>query len=898
MPPPVARPDPAVARVVESGGEGVSAPASGPTPGLSAAASLATLALGGMAWQAGPGTLLWAGLVVGGISLPLGLALQAWRYQRLARQQAQANALRLQTLARRDQQLRRAEQVAQLGSFDWNLADGSLHWSDGHFRLWGLAPAAQAPDYDHFCRSVHPDDQAAREAQVQRSLASGSYDCHYRILLPGGALRHIHARGEVLFDAAGTAQRLIGTVQDVSTQREAEARLHTHEFVVNAIADPISVIDKDRVYHLVNDAWCRVTGLTREQVIGQAPNAALQQVGSPERDQALQRCLDQDRQQVTLVDKAWPDLGLRSWEVTFYPYHEPGNPRRGAVLQTRDVTDRLAAQAALAASVDKLRLTLNATGDAIFASDALTPTEPLLFVNRRTLEMWRIPPERADRLSPADLIAFGRPFFIDPAQEQATLTEVIASGQAREGRIYLNDGRVLDWRCIPAQQAGRQLRVWSYRDITAQAHAEQGLQAAKDEAERANRAKSMFLSSMSHELRTPMNSVLGFAQLLESDTDPALSPRQRAQVGEILHGGAHLLALINDLLDLARIEADQLAMQRQAVPVQAMLAECAALLAPLARRRSIQLQLDLADNATGSSAGLAALADPTRLRQVLLNLLGNAIKYNHDGGWVRLAAGRQDGRVRLTVQDGGPGIPAAHQPHLFQRFVRVQAESGPVEGAGIGLALSRELLRLMQGEIGLHSEAGHGCSFWITLDAADAGPPDTPPGADTVALSALPARPGPVAAPDAQPTPRRRLLYIEDNEVNTLLMRAMIERLPGVSLDCAGLPLDGLAMAIANPPALILADIQMPGIDGYELLRRLRAHPATQHIPVIAVSANAMPQDLADGRAAGFADYLSKPLALPRLLAAVSAALAIGPWGLPRATAPITGPGPGDPEAH
>ena len=235
----------------------------------------------------------------------------------------------MQRLARRDRQFRHAEQVARIGSFDKDRVNGKLHGSAGHCRLWRLAPTAQAPRYGHFRRSIHPDDRADREAQV----------------LPDAALRHIHSRGEVLFDAAGTAQRLIGTVQDVSTQREAEARLHTHECVVNAIDDPISVIDEQRAFHVVNDAWCRITGLAREQVIGQLPGASLQRVNSPEREEALQRCLDQNRQPVTLVEKDMPGLGLRSWEVTIYPYREPHSQRKGAVMVTRDVTERLAEQA-------------------------------------------------------------------------------------------------------------------------------------------------------------------------------------------------------------------------------------------------------------------------------------------------------------------------------------------------------------------------------------------------------------------------------------------------------------------------------------------------------------------------------------------------------------------------
>ena len=318
-----------------------------------------------------------------------------------------------------------------------------------------------------------------------------------------------------------------------------------------------------------------------------------------------------------------------------------------------------------------------------------------------------------------------------------------------------------------------------------------------------------------------MNAMLGFAQLLELDTDPA---RQRAQVGEIRQGGLQLLALINGLLDLARIEPDRLAVLRRAVPVQALLADCVGQLAAPAQRRGIHLDLQTGD------AGLAATANPTRLRQVLLNLLGNAIKFNHDGGRVRLSARREGDQVRLTVADGGPGIAATQQPLLFQRFERLPAKGALVEGAGIGLALSRHLVQLMHGENGVQCEAGRGSGFWITLEAA---------------VAALPAKP-------------YRVLYIEDNPINTLLMAAMLDRLPDVELICAHVAEEGLALAIHEPPALVLADIQMPGMDNYGLLRSLQAEPRKRHIPVIAVSANAMPQDLARG------------------LAAVSAALAAG----------------------
>ena len=972
-----------------------------PLPGRWAAAAglLGSVALGLLAWQgAAAGGTAPGTLALLGVAAPLLLGTLAWR----ARRRAGADAARLQaqihTLTRREQQLRLAEQVVQLGSFDWNPVSGALHWSDQHYRLWGLAPGSLVPSYEVFRRGVHADDVAALEAQLQRSLHDGlPYDCQHRVVWPDGTVRDIHARGEVQRDRLGTAVRMIGTVQDITARRQAEARLATHEFVVNTIADPVSVMDGDGVFHLVNDAWCRNTGLDRAQVVGQPPGSFVMPALNPKRDEALRRCIGEDRVQVVQAEFALPTLGLRWWETTLFPYHGLGGGRRGAVLVTRDVTARQAAQVALAASVDNLQLTLNATGDAIFASNAHAPNEPLLFVNDRMLQLWAIPPERAAQLTPAEVMAFARPLFIDPAREFARVAEVIASGQPQEDRLELRDGRVLLRRCIPTLEAGRPLRVWGFRDITAEARAQQRLHdaearqrallaafpgyiacidadqrytyvnallaarlgstpqalvgrpvaevvgpdraalmarriarvldgevlsfehhhpatadlpelhvlqtlargldgatgrpvcyafgtditarkrteaalvAARDEAERANQAKSDFLSSMSHELRTPMNSVLGFAQLLEADTTPPLTPPQRAQVREILHGGRHLLTLINDLLDLARIEADRLVVQCRPVPVQAVLAECAALLAPLAERHAVQVRLP-----APSGPVLCMLADRTRLCQVVLNLLGNAIKFNRAGGWVQLHCDRTDGQVRVAVADDGPGITPAAQARLFQRFERLDADAGPVEGAGIGLALSQRLAQLMGGEIGLLSAPGQGSTFWLSLPAAEAADGAVPEDAAAPRPVPLPAPlPLPVPAAPAGAAPRR-VLYIEDNPVNTLLMVALFERLPGVVLKCAALPQAGLAMALAEPPDLVLVDIQMPGMDGYAVLRRLREAPATTQVPVIAVSANATAQDLARGRAAGFADYLTKPLELPRLLAAVDAALSAG----------------------
>ncbi len=396
-------------------------------------------------------------------------------------------------------------------------------------------------------------------------------------------------------------------------------------------------------------------------------------------------------------------------------------------------------------------------------------------------------------------------------------------------------------------------------DITERKAAEAALLAAKDEAEaareqaeRANRAKSDFLSRMSHELRTPMNAILGFGQLLQADTEQPLGPVQRQRVTELLRGGHHLLVLINEVLDIALIEGGNLHLALATVDVSVLAQDCLSLVQPVAQARGVVLTM-------AGEPACPAWADTTRLRQVLLNLLSNAIKFNRPGGQVQLAC-RSDGQqVLIEVTDQGPGIAPEQLPLLFQAFERLGMD-GAIEGAGIGLALSRHLVTLMHGEIGVRSALGEGSVFWVRL----------PGSAATLAGPPLPEPPGASGASQR----RHTVLYIEDNEVNQMLMEGMLAHRPGIDLRLASLPEAGLALAAAQPPDLVLLDISLPGMDGFEVLRRLREMPALRAVPVIAVSANAMPADLDDAQRAGFADYLTKPVHLPRLLDLVDRTLA------------------------
>jgi signal transduction histidine kinase/ActR/RegA family two-component response regulator len=379
------------------------------------------------------------------------------------------------------------------------------------------------------------------------------------------------------------------------------------------------------------------------------------------------------------------------------------------------------------------------------------------------------------------------------------------------------------------------------------------------EARSANQAKSAFLSSMSHELRTPLNAILGFAQILTSDALPSTLEQKKEFAHHILKSGRHLLTLINEILDLAKVESGTVSLSMEPVGLCDMLAECQGMIAPLAAERGIRVLFPAACEAM-------VMADRTRLKQVLLNLLSNAVKYNREGGAVVLDCTQAaPGRMRLAVQDTGLGLRPDQVDALFQPFNRLGQENGPQEGSGIGLVVTRKLVELMGGTIGVTSSPGVGSVFWIELQAA------APP------ALASPEREAPAPAPavsaehDAAP---RLLLYVEDNPANLKLVEELIGFRPDLRLLAASDGPRGLALARAELPEVILMDINLNGMSGFDVLRALRHDPRTAGIPVIALTANAMPRDVERGLAAGFAHYLTKPVDVDKFTAAIDAALA------------------------
>lgn len=391
------------------------------------------------------------------------------------------------------------------------------------------------------------------------------------------------------------------------------------------------------------------------------------------------------------------------------------------------------------------------------------------------------------------------------------------------------------------------------RDFTARKEIEERAERAAAQAMAANRAKSEFLASMSHELRTPLNAVIGFAQLMIFSKREPLPPRQREYVDYILRGANQLLELIKDVLDFAKIESGQLRVSIERVNAIELIEAFATLLRPLAEQKGLTL-----DIAPPKLRYPAIRADRARLLQVLMNLGSNAIKYNRPNGFIVVEAQpAEDGWFRISIADTGIGIPADRRGEAFEPFNRLGAERGAIEGTGIGLSICKRLIEMMKGRIDFTSETGRGSRFWV----------DLPEDRKVLAEAAPAAVTGSEELPSDQPA--YSVLYIDDNPASLILMSRLVADLPNARILTASTGEMGVAIAIAHRPDIVIVDIHLPDISGYDVLTRLKAAPETAHIPVMALSADALPTDLARGRAAGFARYMTKPFAVPELMAAI-----------------------------
>ena len=502
-------------------------------------------------------------------------------------------------------------------------------------------------------------------------------------------------------------------------------------------------------------------------------------------------------------------------------------------------------------------------------TDAMMTTDPLGIISDINHEM-----EILTGRSREELVGTpSKNYFTNPERAETAIKNVLREGKISnyELTVSAKDDKltVVSYNASTFNDSNNQLVgvFASARDITHRKEFEQlmeknniELMNAMEQADKANLAKSEFLSSMSHELRTPLNAVLGFAQLMASDV-PAPTATQQMSIDQILQAGWYLLRLINEILDLAMIESGKVTLSQEPMSFTEVLQDCEAMIAPQAKKRQIKMIFPSLDNL------FYVHADRTRVKQVMINLLSNAIKYNRDGGTVTVSCVKSgEHRVRVSVADTGNGLTPKQLTQLFQPFNRLGQESSSKEGTGIGLVVTKQLIELMDGMIGVESSVGVGSVFWIELAASSVPILDLEPqGAQALVSS--------VHAVDSIQKNKRSILYVEDNLANMSLVEQLLARRPDLVLLPAIDGQVGIQMARAYLPEVILMDINLPGIDGFAALKILRKDPMTAHIPVLALSANAMPRDIEKGLEAGFLRYLTKPIKVNEFMEALDLAL-------------------------
>ena len=443
--------------------------------------------------------------------------------------------------------------------------------------------------------------------------------------------------------------------------------------------------------------------------------------------------------------------------------------------------------------------------------------------------------------------------FVHP-EDHGLILEALERGFANDEVMNVRfRGLHTDGHWAMIESRGRALRdaqgnptgaVIISRDVSETVEAQRALELAKIEAEQANVAKSEFMSRMSHELRTPLNSVLGFAQILQMELE---APSELEMIGYIVKSGGYLLELINEVLDISRVESGSIAVSLELVSIEALVAECLKLVSGDAAAAGVEIvdQCDVARHVR---------ADPQHLKQALVNLLSNAIKYNHEGGTVTLTCDEDAGRVRLRVTDTGPGVAPQLLDRLFAPFDRLDAESKGIEGTGLGLALSKGLMEAIGGSLGVESEPGTGSTFWLDLPLATTSTDFAEVELDVTAHS------------ESNAALTATVLYIEDNIGNVRLLERLLVHKPNVRLITSLEGCLGLQLAQQHRPDLILLDVHMPDLSGYEVLELLRGDVRTASIPVVMLSADASHEQIQRFRDAGARDYLTKPLDLQHFL--------------------------------
>ena len=753
------------------------------------------------------------------------------------------------TLSDVNAQLKMAIELGKIAIWRHDLRTGRMYYSDRAFELLGMPPRPEGLAIDEVRAFIHPDDIPLVIASAEQALASTEpTDLEARYRRIDGTWRYVLSRRVVERDEAGTPIAFVGVALDMTERVEHLRRAEELARRLEAASRAAGVGIWTTTIGPGSADWNAQMFELFECCPGPLPPSFGQWLASSVHAD--------DRERVRTQAKDYFVRGEGPFEIEFRALRRDGGvrwivmrsdidrvhvDRRRILGVAMDVTEHHRTLDALREASQRAALITHHAGIGMWESDIEGGEHwDAQMFQLRGLEPAGTPLTREERL------ALVHPDDVERVLDSVADTVEAHLPAAYEFRVRLPDGTyrwlasrsadVLDDAGRPARRVGVN---W---DITEGKNAEMARQQAAL-AERGIQAKSQFLSRMSHELRTPLNAVLGFTQLLQIEARQSGQADQLAKLEHVRAAGDHLLSLINDVLDLSGLEAGEIKLSLQPVDLDGLVRQALPLLQSLAMQHAVEIE-------TLRSEGVAR-ADPTRLRQVLINLLSNAIKYNRRGGRVVVETSSDGVEARLAVRDTGRGLSDAQIADLFEPFNRFGVEHEGIEGTGIGLTIVKTLVDGMGGRIEVASEPGRGTTFTVILAAADAE--------SLAQSSAAASAPAPLAAARVEVVDGK-LLYIEDNHVNVLLVEELVKSLGGMTIVSEPTGAAGVARVTSFRPDLVLVDMQLPDFDGYEVLRRLRADPATRAIPCVALSANAMREDIERGLAAGFADYWTKPI--------------------------------------
>ena len=700
-----------------------------------------------------------------------------------------------------------------------------------------------------FLHGPETDPQAAQRLEQARRAGQPVHGLELANYKRDGTVFWIQLELLSLRDAGGTVTHCVELQDDITEWKRAQSAYRSSERLLNEAAEIAHVGGWDLDAATRELRWSNHTYVIHEVPAGTPVDAEYAfSFYTPASQQLIRRAVERalsDGEPYDLDVEFVTARGQRRWARAI----ASAELREGRVVRIagtfQDVTEHHQARAQIAELAERLRLATELAGIGVWEFDL---TSGLVSNNQAANRLFGRPPEGPGP-TPEQWLA-----MIHPEDQEAVRALTARLRDPRElkhefeYRLLRPSGELCHLRAIGRRvdgAAGPKV-IGLLMDVTELKRSEQA-RLEKEAAERANRAKSEFLSRVSHELRTPLNGVLGFAQLLALDA-ASLSVAQREQIGHLKRAGEHLLQIVNDMLDLASIEAGAMRLVPEPVVLADVVEDAAALVRPIADERGITLQLQPPED-----AAFSVEADRTRLRQVLVNLLSNAVKYNRLQGSVRVSWKREGHLGCLRVRDTGLGLKPHEVAQLFQPFNRLGAEATTIGGTGLGLSITRRLMEAMGGQIDVSSTPGMGTQFRVSLPLATPLP--------------LPQARGGEVAPVAEAAPSRRLLfYVEDNPTNVLLLQHALSLLgQQYRLEVA---IDGeqaLARLATLRPDLVLLDINLPGISGYDVLHQLGSVLGAERPPCVAVSADAMPEELARARAAGFDDYWTKPLDLTTL---------------------------------